>query len=249
LKQSEDKWETKENQQEEMERGFSLDMNKVLLVEDDTNISKNLSYLLSTEGYSVVLANTQKAALEKIENEHFDLLILDISLPDGNGYVVCTAAKRKNDVSIVFLTASDDELSAVTGLDLGADDYIVKPFRPMELLSRIKSVLRRNGKAESVFDIEDLKIDLLRGTVYKSGRELFLSALEYRLLLVFANNHGIVLSRDKLLGEIWDIAGGFVNDNTLTVYIKRLREKIEDDPQNPCIIKTIRGLGYRLGES
>lgn len=224
-------------------------MNKILLVEDDMNIAKNLSHLLVTEGYVVVLANTQKAALEKIEHEHFDLLILDISLPDGNGYVVCTAAKQSHDVAVIFLTASDDELSAVTGLDLGADDYVIKPFRSMELLARIKSVLRRSGKAESVFAIEDLQIDFIRGTVYKKGLELFLSALEYKLLLVFANNPGMVLSRDKLLSEIWDIAGEFVNDNTLTVYIKRLREKIEDDPQNPNIIKTIRGLGYRLGES
>lgn len=223
-------------------------MNRILLVEDDLNISQNLSHLLSSEGYSVVLADTQKVALAKIENEHFDLLILDIALPDGNGYIVCTAAKRSSDVPVIFLTASDDELSAVTGLELGADDYVVKPFRPMELLARIKSVLRRSGKAESVFEIGNLRIDLLHGTVYKNGTELFLSALEYRLLLVFVNNHGIVLSRDKLLGEIWDMAGEFVNDNTLTVYIKRLREKIEDNPQNPQIIKTIRGLGYRLGE-
>lgn len=223
-------------------------MNKILIVEDDVNISKNLSFLLSTEGYSLTFANTQKIALEKIENEYFDLLLLDILLPDGNGYIVCTAAKRKTDVAVIFLTASEDELSAVTGLDLGADDYIVKPFRPMELISRIKSVLRRNGKSESVFFIEDLKIDFLRGTVYKGYKEVFLSSLEYRLLLVFANNHGIILSRDKLHEEVWDISGEFVNDNTLTVYIKRLREKIEDDPQNPKIIKTIRGLGYKLGE-
>ena len=221
-------------------------MHKILLVEDDINIAKNLSLLLSAEGHQVVHTGTQHAALQRIEQESFDLLILDISLPDGNGYVVCTAAKRSYDMPVIFLSASDDELSAVTGLDLGADDYIVKPFRPMELLSRIKSVLRRSGRAEAALEVEDIRIDLIRGTVYKADAELFLSVLEYRLLLVFANNPDIVLTREKLLGEIWDVAGEFVNDNTLTVYIKRLREKIEDDPQNPRIIKTVRGVGYRL---
>ncbi len=223
-------------------------MYKILVVEDDLNINKNLCLLLNKEGYGAVSANNQKTAIDKLENEKFDLILLDISLPDGNGYAVCTAAKRIGDISVIFLTASDDENSVVTGFDLGADDYITKPFRPMELLSRIKNVLRRNGKAESVIQLGDLKIDLIRGTVYKNEEELFLSALEYKLLLVFVSNRGIVLTRDKLLSEIWDIAGEFVNDNTLTVYIKRIREKIENDPQNPSFIKTVRGLGYKMGE-
>ena len=223
-------------------------MNKILIVEDDKSISKNLSLLLSGEGYTSIITENQKAAIEALENDRFDLILLDISLPDGNGYAVCTAAKRMSETPVIFLTASDDEISVVTGLDLGADDYIIKPFRPLELLSRIKSVLRRSGKAEAVFEIGNVKIDSVRGNVHKNGSEVFLSALEYRLLLVFVNNHGIVLTREKLLSEIWDIAGEFVNDNTLTVYIKRLREKIEDDPQSPEIIKTIRGLGYKLGE-
>lgn len=223
-------------------------MNKILLVEDDSNISKNLHLLLTKEGYDVVSSDSQKSALVKIESERFDLILLDISLPDGNGYAVCTAIKRISDTPVIFLTASDDEMSAVTGLDLGADDYITKPFRPLELLSRIKSVLRRSGHVESAVQIKNITIDLIRGTVYKNDVELFLSALEYRLLLVFVHHRDIVLTRDKLLSEIWDIVGEFVNDNTLTVYIKRLREKIENDPQNPEIIKTVRGLGYRLGE-
>jgi len=223
-------------------------MHKILVVEDDADIIKNLSLLLADEGYSVTAASTQRTAIEKLENERFDLMLLDISLPDGNGFAVCTASKRIGALPVIFLTAMGDEISTVTGLDLGADDYITKPFRPLELLSRIKSVLRRNGKTESIFKIGDLKIDSVRGTVNKGSVEIFLSALEYRLLLVFAVNRGIVMSREKLLHEIWDIAGEFVNDNTLTVYIKRLREKIEDDPQNPEIIKTVRGLGYKLGE-
>jgi DNA-binding response OmpR family regulator len=219
---------------------------KILAVEDDKSISKNLSLLLSGEGYSITLASGQKAAIEALDENRFDLLLVDISLPDGSGYAVCTAAKQY-DIPVIFLTASDDELSVVTGLDMGADDYIAKPFRPMELLSRIKSVLRRSGKAQSVFEIGGLKVDSVHGTVTKNGSELFLTALEYRLLLVFINNRGIVLTRERLLGEIWDIAGEFVNDNTLTVYIKRLRDKIENEPQNPEIIKTVRSLGYKLG--
>ena len=223
-------------------------MDKILLVEDDRDISKNLSHLLKSEGYQVSVSFGQNEAIQKLENEQYDLILLDLSLPDGNGYAVCTAAKKKSDQPVIFLTASDDEISVVTGLDMGADDYIVKPFRPMELISRIKSVMRRSGRVQSEYYIEDICIDTVRGIVTKNNEEISLSALEYRLLLVFINNAGMVLSRNKLLEEIWDIAGEFVNDNTLTVYIKRLREKIENDPQNPQIIKTIRGLGYKAGD-
>ena len=223
-------------------------MTRVLLVEDDKSIIKNLTRLLEQEGFSVVSREGQKEALKLLSEEAFDLLLLDVSLADGNGFSLCTAAKRLTAAPVVFLTASEDESSVVTGLDLGADDYIAKPFRPLELISRIKSVLRRSGKTQSVFELGDLRIDSVRGTVHREGQEVFLSALEYRLLLVFINNKGVVLSRQKLLEEIWDIAGEFVNDNTLTVYIKRLREKIEEDPQNPKIIKTIRGIGYKVGD-
>ena len=223
-------------------------MTKVLLVEDDKSIIKNLTRLLEQEGFSVTSREGQREALKLLAEETFDLLLLDVSLADGNGFSLCTAAKRLTAAPVIFLTASEDESSVVTGLDLGADDYIAKPFRPLELISRIKSVLRRSGKTQSVFELGNLRIDSVRGTVHKEGQEVFLSALEYRLLLVFINNKGIVLSRQKLLEEIWDIAGEFVNDNTLTVYIKRLREKIEEDPQNPKVIKTIRGLGYKVGD-
>ncbi|MCL2036780.1 MAG: response regulator transcription factor [Oscillospiraceae bacterium] len=216
-------------------------MQHILIVEDDSGIAKNLNILLTNEGYSTETAFSQKSALKLIENNRFDLILLDITLPDGNGFAVCTAVKRSSDTPVIFLTAMDDEVNTVTGLDLGGDDYITKPFRPLELLSRIKSVLRRCNKIEKIFEIEGLKIDMVRGTVHKNDAELFLSALEYRLLLVFVNNQGVVLSREKLLNEIWDIAGEFVNDNTLTVYIKRLRDKIGED-----VIKTVRGLGYRL---
>lgn len=222
-------------------------MSKILLVEDDKTIVKNLSLLLEDEGFTVVAKGTQKEALGILENERFDLILLDLSLPDGNGYVICTTIKRNYDTPIIFLTATDDEASVVTGFELGADDYIIKPFRPLELISRIKNVLRRSGKVESIFQVDNLKVDSIKAIVTKNNEEIYLSALEYKLLLVFLNNQGVVLSRSKLLEEIWDIAGEFVNDNTLTVYIKRLREKIEDNPQNPTIIKTVRGLGYKVG--
>ena len=221
---------------------------KVLLVEDDREIVENLTEYLSTEGYLVKSVNTQKDTMEILEKETFDLLLLDVTLKQGNGYGVCTAVKEKYDLPVIFLTALDDEFSVVTGLDMGADDYISKPFRPRELVSRMRSVLRIDIRIEAVVNIRDIRIDTEKGIVTRAGQELFLSALEYRLLLVFVNNRGMVLTRGRLLDEIWDAAGEFVNDNTLTVYIKRLREKIEKDPQNPEIIMTVRGMGYRLGE-
>ena len=223
-------------------------MNRILLVEDDNAIVKNLVEILQREGFSVDTASGQSDAMDLIEKERYDLCLLDISLKEGNGFAVCRAIKDKDDTPVIFLTASGDEYSVVAGFDMGADDYVKKPFRPRELISRIRSVLRRSGKQQSAMEIENLSVDSVKGVIRKSGEEVFLSALEYRLLLVFLNHRGMVLSRSKLLEEIWDIAGDFVNDNTLTVYIKRLRDKIEDDPQHPTIIRTIRGLGYKVGE-
>lgn len=224
-------------------------MNRILLVEDDKEIIKNLTTFLKGEGFNADFVSGQREAIEYVENkgQAIDIVLLDVSLADGNGFAVCSAIKNTTDIPVIFLTASGDEFSVVTGLDMGADDYIAKPFRPRELISRIKNVLRRSGKINTVLEIGDVKIDTAAGTVKKLGNEVVLSALEYRLLLIFANNKGSVLSRSRLLDEIWDVAGDFVNDNTLTVYIKRLREKIEDDAQNPQIIKTVRGMGYRAG--
>ena len=221
-------------------------MNKILLVEDDKEIIANLTEYLSGEGFSVKNANGQTKALEMVENEPFDLVLLDVSLAEGNGFAVCSAIKSNTCIPVIFLPASGDEFSTVTGFDLGADDYIAKPFRPRELVSRIKNILRLTGSTGTVAQLGDVLVDTVKGTATKNGKDLFLSALEYRLLLVFINNRGAVMTRTKLLESIWDIAGEFVNDNTLTVYIKRLREKIEDDPQNPTIIKTVRGMGYRV---
>lgn len=221
---------------------------RILLVEDDLSIIRNLAALLEQEGFFVVCAGCQRDALAKLAGESFDLLLLDLSLPDGSGYAVCTAARRQGNTPVFFLTATDDEAAAVTAFELGADDYITKPFRPQELLSRIRAALRRRECAQTVYECADVRLDPSRGVVTKNGREIFLSALEYRVLLLFFTNRGIILTRERLLEGIWDIAGDFVNDNTLTVYIKRLREKIEDDPKNPEIIRTVRGLGYKAGQ-
>lgn len=221
-------------------------MTEILLVEDDKGIVANLTEYLTSEGYSVKSASGQAGAMKLLESERFDLALLDISLSDGNGFAVCSAIKADYGIPVIFLTASSDEYSTVTGFEIGADDYISKPFRPMELVTRIRNILRLTRGAGTAIHIGELTVDTVKGTVNKNGRDLYLSALEYRLFLVFLSNRGMVLTRSQLLEAIWDIAGEFVNDNTLTVYIKRLREKIEDDPQNPTVIKTVRGLGYKV---
>ena len=225
-------------------------MPHILLVEDDKSIVTNLTEFLQKEGFSITAVDGQSKALSLLEESapEFDLMLLDVSLAEGNGFSVCRAAKSTTNLPVIFLTASGDECSVVTGLDLGADDYISKPFRPRELVSRIHNILRRYGKANTLMEYKNLSVDVVKATVRKDGQEIMLSALEYRLLLYFLNNQGIVLSRARLLEALWDIAGEFVNDNTLTVYIKRLREKIEEDPQNPLLIKTVRGLGYKMGD-
>ena len=221
-------------------------MTKILLVEDDKAIVTNLTEFLNTEGYAVKSVSGQSAAMKLLAQDKVDLVLLDVSLEEGNGFATCKAIKAEYDIPVIFLTASGDEYSTVTGFDLGADDYIPKPFRPRELVSRIKNVLRLTGNTGKTVKLGDVVVDTEKGTAMKNNKDLFLSALEYRLLLVFINNRGIVLTRAQLLDAIWDVAGEFVNDNTLTVYIKRLREKIEDDPTNPKIIMTVRGLGYKV---
>lgn len=222
-------------------------MKRIFLVEDDKEIAKNLTLLLRGEGFTVTHASTQEEAVSLLDGNQYDLALVDISLPDGNGFVVCTEIKATQDIPVIFLTASGDEASVVTGLKMGGDDYIIKPFRPRELIARIETALRKFGHSSSVFELCGLHVDITNGVVKKGGKEVFLSALEYRLLLVFVNSPRSIITRDRLLDELWDAAGEFVNDNTLTVYIKRLREKIEKNPANPEIILTVRGTGYRLG--
>lgn len=220
-------------------------MQNILIIEDDQAIIRALEDYLHIEGFRTARVSGECEAKQYMEHEDADLLLLDISLSEGNGFEVCKAAKEHG-LPVIFLTASGDENSVVRGLDLGADDYIAKPFRPRELVSRIRSVLRRSGGAQSIVTLGAVTIDTDKCVVTKNGTEIVLSALEYRLFMVFVNNRGRLLSRNRLLEEIWDAGGDFVNDNTLTVYIKRLREKIEDNPQSPEIIKTVRGLGYRV---
>ena len=222
---------------------------KIFLLEDDASIAMGLEYSLQKEGYETTLAKTVSQALDIISKENFSLYILDLTLPDGSGYDVCREIKNNGDFPVIFLTAFDDEVNVVMGFDLGADDYITKPFRVNELMARIKSVLRRynseNGKS-GIIELHGLKINTNEAKVYKNGAEVVLTAMEYRLLLILLNNRGRVLSRNQLLENIWDIDGIFVNDNTLTVYIKRLRDKIEDNSEEPKIIKTVRKMGYIL---
>ena len=220
-------------------------MIRILIAEDEAAIVRALEDYLKSEGFETEAASGEDEAAEKLNRQSFDLVLADISLSDGCGFSVCAASKEKG-LPVIFLTASGDENSVVRGLDMGADDYIAKPFRPRELVSRIRSVLRRSGRAQSSVSLGAVTLDTGRGTVTKDGEPVALSALEFKLLMTFVNNRGKLLSRARLLEEIWDAGGDFVNDNTLTVYIKRLREKIEDDPQEPKIINTVRGLGYRV---
>ena len=218
-------------------------MTKLLIVEDEATIVQSLCAYLQGEGFQTISAASEADAIEMMAG--VDLALVDIALTEGNGFGVCSAAKER-EIPVIFLTASGDERSVVHGLDMGADDYISKPFRPRELVSRIRSVLRRAGKSQSIVSLGSIIVDAEKGVVTKDDRELPLSALEFRLLMDFLNNRGKLLSRTRLLEDIWDMGGDFVNDNTLTVYIKRLREKIESDPSNPTIIKTVRGMGYRM---
>ena len=221
----------------------------LFFLEDDTTIASGLVYALQSEGYTVTHCANVFDAFRILSMEQFELALLDLSLPDGNGFSVLEHIRGVSDMPVIFLTAADDEANTVKALELGADDYIAKPFRVRELMARIKTVLRRFGApSNSNIDIGGLRIDTAKAKVTKNTEEIPLTALEYRLLLTFAHNTGQVLTRNQILESLWDVAGNFVNDNTLTVYIKRLREKLEDDPQNPKIFLTVRGLGYKAGE-
>ena len=220
-------------------------MKNILLIEDNDTIIMGLKYSLEQENFKVISAQNVSEFNKEINKNEIDLVLLDISLPDGNGFEICKKIKSKKDIPVIFLTAQDEETSVVLGLDLGADDYIVKPFRTRELISRINSVLRRYGHNESnLIQYKNIKIDTSSAKVYKDNEEIIFTSLEYKILLMLFSNQNKLISREQLLEKIWDIAGNFVNDNTLTVYIKRIREKLGDE----TIIKTVRGLGYRIGE-
>lgn len=217
---------------------------KILLVEDDTSILMGLKFCLEQENFLVSTAITGKEALEKIQ-ESFDLILLDLNLPDMNGFDIL---QQIENIPVIFLTANDEEVSIVQGLDMGAEDYITKPFRTRELISRMRAVLRRrNVNVNQRIQVGNLLIDPSCAKVFKNGQEIFLTTMEYKILLILATNPNVVFTREKILADIWDVNEAYVNDNTLTVYIKRLREKIEDDSNRPKIIETVRGVGYKIG--
>lgn len=222
-------------------------MKKILLVEDNETIILGLRYSLEQENFEVEVAQNVITAKSKIKKQDYDLYLLDIGLPDGEGFEVCKTIKEKGNFPVIFLTAKDEETDVVQGLDMGADDYVIKPFRTRELISRINSVLRRYEKdttSENKTICKNITIDNNTAKVYKDGQEIVLTSLEYKILLMLFNNKNILVTREQILDQIWDIAGNFVNDNTLTVYIKRIREKIED--KDGKIIQTVRGIGYRV---
>lgn len=223
-------------------------MKRILIVEDDGAIAAIERDYLMLSDFQVDIAATGPEGLAMGRSGGYDLILLDLMLPGLDGFALCSTLRETLDIPILMVTARQEDIDKIKGLGLGADDYITKPFRIRELTSRIRSVLRRAGQGGStLMEFGPVQINAALGKVYKNGQDVFLSALEYRLLMTLANHAGQVLSRNQLLESIWDVSGDFVNDNTLTVYIKRLREKIEDDPQNPVIIETVRGLGYRVG--
>lgn len=224
-------------------------MRKILLVEDNEIIAKGLKYLLEQEKFDIKIAKNIVEAKTMIKKQKFDLYLLDITLPDGDGYEICQYVKKQKDVPVIFLTAKDEELNVVQGLDMGADDYIIKPFRNRELISRIKSVLRRyyhDEINENQIKCRDVVIDSNKAVVYKAGKEIVFTSLEYKILYMLISNKNILVTREQILDKIWDVAGNFVNDNTLTVYIKRIRNKLDD--KEGKFIQTVRGIGYKVVE-
>lgn len=225
----------------------------ILLVEDDVTLAMGIEYSLKNEGFNVKTVGKIKDAKEKISNSHIDIILLDVNLPDGNGYELCKEVRLDSEVPIIFLTACDEEVNIVMGLDLGADDYIAKPVRVRELVARINAVARRKGvlskdKEDNKIIVRDIKVLPLKYEVYKGDEKLQLTSVEYKLLLLLIENSGNVLTRKTLLEKLWDIEGDFIEESTLTVYIKRLREKLKEDKINPYI-ETVRGIGYKwIGE-
>ena len=216
----------------------------ILLVEDNEGIILGLEYLLAQEGYKVRTARSMDQAKALLGRESFDLALLDIVLPDGDGFALCREIRREMRFPVIFLAAKEEEADVVKGLDMGADDYVIKPFRNRELVSRIKGVLRRCGKGNKVLRCGGISLDTESGRVKCGEEEVSLTRLEYRILTSMLSYPGKLFTRDEILSDIWDMSGNFVNDNTLSVTMKRLREKL-GDPEGR-IIKTVRGMGYRI---
>lgn len=219
----------------------------ILLVEDDLALAKAMKYTLEREGFKVEDSSSVKATLEILKVSRFDLILLDITLPDGSGYDICSYVRKNSNLPIIFITACDDEANVVLGLDIGGDDYISKPVRIRELISRINAVLRRktNKTSDEKLISRDIEINLLKCSVTKNDSEIMLSTMEYKLLVAFIKNKGQVLTREKILSKLWDMDGEFVDDNTLSVYIKRLRDKLGEEKDGKKYIHTVRGIGYK----
>lgn len=221
---------------------------KILMIEDDEAIRTGLKYYLEQENFEVIETDNGKDALKYYHDNNISICLLDINLPDYNGFDLFKEMKKIKDIPIIFLTANDLETSIVMGLDMGADDYVTKPFKARELISRINNALRKKGKETNIIHFKNITVDLNGARVLKDNKDVFLTALEYKIVLTFFLNPNVVFTREKILADIWDVNEEYVNDNTLTVYIKRIREKLEEDPTDPKIIVTVRGLGYKLGD-
>ena len=219
---------------------------KILIVEDNSAISDGLKFSLEHEKFIVDITKNIKEAQKELKNNLYNLVILDIMLPDGDGIDLCKYIKERQDIPVIFLTAKDSEGDIIKGLNVGADDYIVKPFRIGELVARINNALRKYNKDTNIIKIDNVIIDTEKMSIYKNDHEVILTSLEWRILNTLLNSRGNTVTREKLLSLACDIRGNFINDNSLTVYVKRIREKLEDDINNPKIIKTIKGIGYRI---
>ena len=229
-------------------------MKNILMVEDDSTIAFAVKYAVEQEGFNLDIAENLENARKIVNSKEYDLMLLDVMLPDGNGYEFLKQLREHDeDTPVIFLTACDEEVNIVMGLDIGGDDYITKPFRVRELISRINAILRRKGKSQDsnkkILKFKNISIHTLEARVFKNNEEIFLTSAEYKLLLILIQNKNMVLSRAQILEKLWDVTYDFINDNTLSVYIKRLREKIEDDSSKPQYILTVRGLGYKWNGS
>ena len=217
-------------------------------MEDDLSLIEGVKYILLNNGYLVDNARTVREALEFYRQNQYDLLLLDITLPDGKGFDICREVRSQSTIPIIFLTASDEEFSIVQGLDMGGDDYITKPFKLNELISRIKALLRRSKqflKRDSILEANEIRIDTVERLVWVKGELLELTFVEYKLLCLFMQNPNHLLTREAILDHMWDGNGNYVDDNTLSVYIRRLRSKIEETPNIPQFLVTERGFGYK----
>ena len=224
-----------------------MSMRRILLVEDDLSLIEGLKFSLSRHDFDVTVARTVKEAGEFFSRNEYQLIILDLMLPDGSGFDICKSIRQQSAVPIIFLTASDEEVNVVMGLDLGGDDYISKPFKLNELISRINAILRRSSTESSKTELSSngIVVKLLEGRALKNGKDMELTSAEYKLLCLFMKNPRRVMSRDQIMQELWDSHESFIDDNTLNVYISRLREKIEENPKHPSFLVTLRGMGYK----